>query len=158
MKVGILKNYFGNGISKIGILKNYFENEIFIRGNLGEWHMAWGKVAMHSQTLQRVLYFYNIKFKSSLWIPSQNSFLYVFKLIPIFIVLSPVRSKPIFMLKKYHTHTNMPFSNAYIYHTHIINPFFYAYSMSESYTWDVVCERQRDPSYVSRERRVVTGM
>ena len=100
MKVGILKNYFGNGISKIGILKNYFENEIFIRGNLGEWHMAWEKVAMHSQTLQHVLYFYNIKFKSSLWIPSQNSFLYVFKLIPIFIVLSPVRSKPIFMLKK----------------------------------------------------------
>ena len=28
-------------------------------------------------------------------------------------------------------------------------PIFYAYLMSESHTWDVVCERRRDPSYIS---------
>ena len=80
----------------------------------------WPCIAKHSN----VCFIYNIKFKSSLWTPSQNSFLHVFKPIPHFIVLSPVCNKPIFMLQKYHNHTTIPFSNAYIYHTHIINPFF----------------------------------
>ena len=102
--------------------------------------------------------FYNIKFKSRLWTPSQNSFLHVLKLIPIFIVLAPVPSKPIFMLKKIsYPHQHAIFQCIYLSYSHH-KPIFYAYSMSESYTWDVVCERQRDPSYVSRERRVVTGM
>ena len=79
-------------------------------------------------------------------------------LFPTLLCYPPVRNKPIFMLQKYRTHTTILFSNAYIYHTHITNPFFYAYSMSESHTWDMVCERQRDPSYISRERMVVTGM
>ena len=83
---------------KIGILRNYFENGIFIRmrfrrmtHGLRKGGHAWPNTPTYA------LYIISNS-NQACGIPSQNSFLHVFKPIPNFIVLFPVHNQPIFIL------------------------------------------------------------
>ena len=114
----------------------------------------WSCIAKHSN----VCFIYNIKFKSSLWTPSQNSFSPCIQAYSQLHCVIPNAQQTHFHVAKISYPPHHPiFPCIYLSYSHH-KPIFYAYSMSESHTWNVVCERQRDPTYISRERMVVIEM
>ena len=101
---------------------------------------------------------YNIKFKSSLWdfIPKFISPC-VQAYSQLYCVISGTQQTHFYIAIISYPH-HYPIFQCIYFHTHTTNSFFlYTYSMSESHTWDVVCEWLRDPYYISTSRSPKDG-